>query len=310
MGGDAVERPRLGLALGGGGARGLAHIGVLEVLEEAGLRPDLVAGVSFGALVGVLYAHLGSASEVRERIAGVLRGEGYRASRLRQLGGHAGPRFEGALSSVVRAAVRGGPFREAIMEGEGFLAAGEMGALLGGVVPDVSLEETAIPFFTVATELLSGEEVVLEEGEARRAVMASSAMPGVMPPVPWKGKLLADGGCVCKVPARHMRERGADVVLYSDVSTWVALEPGTGLSGLDALLRSREILDRAFRRLQMEECDVVLRVPVEDVHWALFERLEHCIEQGRREAARHLPALREALARAGRRGPGRGAATP
>jgi len=180
-------RPVLGLALSGGGARGVAHIGALAALEEAGIRPDLVAGTSAGSLVGAFYcAGWDSAGMLQE----VKNFSWREIARLRL------PDPRGLVDSRL------------IEEG--------ISRRLG----DLRIEELAIPYAAVATDLLTGERVVLQEGPVAPAVRASCAIPGIFSPyVAPDGRMLVDGGVVDNLPVQVARQMGAEVVLAVNVSS-------------------------------------------------------------------------------------------
>lgn len=220
---------RLGLALGSGGARGLAHLGVLRALRETGLPVAAVAGTSMGALVGLALA-AGRDVELREA-ALVL--DWKSISRLLFQ-----PRWP-----------RGG-----LVDGARVIA------FLRRYIQDRPMEELAIPSAAVATDLLNGDEVVIRSGSVLDAIRASIAVPGLFTPVAREGRLLVDGGFVNPVPVNVVRELGADVVLAVDVSHYAPLRPakrsgavrghpppgsgGRHLSNRSATVRRLEVLLR------------------------------------------------------------------
>ena len=178
---------RLGLALGGGGARGFAHVGVLQVLEEAGIKPDLVVGTSAGSLVGALYAS-GKTGAQLQRIA-----ETMEESAI----------TDWALPFLNRGVLRG----EALAR---YVTAQTQGR---------KIEELPIRLGIVATDLNLGEGVLFQRGDTATAVRASSAVPSVFLPVRINNRDYVDGGLVAPVPVRYAREMGAEVVLAVDIST-------------------------------------------------------------------------------------------
>ena len=179
--------PRLGLALGSGSARGWAHIGVLQVLQEEGLKPDVVCGASIGALVGAAYA----AGEL-ERFAEWVQGLG-----MREVFGFMDFNLAGGM-----------------LKGEKLIA------FWRRHFADFSIEDSPLPFAAVATDLHSGAEVWLREGSIADAVRASIALPGLFTPVARAdGRLLVDGGIVNPVPASLARAMGADIVIAVDLNT-------------------------------------------------------------------------------------------
>ncbi|MDE7379757.1 MAG: patatin-like phospholipase family protein [Clostridia bacterium] len=177
---------KIGLALGSGGSRGVAHLGVLKALEEEGIRPDYIAGCSMGSVVGAGYAKGLSVEEM--------------FSMVTQLK---------AIHLIDLSAV---PItRLALFKGN------KMQRLLLSKIGKMDFSELKIPFRCVASDLYSGKLVTLSEGDVSEAVRASSSMPTIFPPVKSHGKLLIDGGVLCRVPTQQVREMGADVVIAVDV---------------------------------------------------------------------------------------------
>lgn len=177
---------KIGYALGSGGSRGVAHVGAIKALEEEGIKPDYIAGCSMGSVVGACYA---KGMTVDEMLNAVLKLK--------------------AIHLVDLSAV---PITKlALLKGN------KMHNLLLSNIGDVKFDELKIPFCCVATDLYSGKLVTLSEGSVAQAVRASSSMPTVFPPVKKDGKLLIDGGVLCRMPTSQVREMGADAVIAVDV---------------------------------------------------------------------------------------------
>jgi NTE family protein len=175
----AGHRKRVGLALGGGGARGMAHVGVIRVLERAEIPIDCIAGTSVGSLVGAAYA------------------AGLRDGRLTQM----------ALN------VRWRDLARLVWPRQGIVSFDKMETFLAGVMSDPDFGDLDIPYAAVAADLSTGEVVVLRQGRVARAVRASCSIPGIVTPVEIDGRLLIDGGVVNNLPISVVRELGADVVI-------------------------------------------------------------------------------------------------
>ncbi len=186
---NETRKRTLGLALGGGGARGLAHIGVLKALEQAGIRVDYLAGTSMGGLLAALYAAGWSPTDLEREALRVSRG-----------------------SQIIRL-VDPAPPRRGLLEGNRVRAYLER--LCG---PACRFEDLRIPLALAAVDLNRGEEVVLRQGPLVEAVLATTAVPGLFPPVEWQGCRLADGGLLDNIPTGAARELGADFILAVDVS--------------------------------------------------------------------------------------------
>lgn len=184
---NAARKPRIGLALGSGSARGWAHVGVIRALERAGIRPDIVCGTSIGALVGAAYA------------AGELE------------------RFEQWLLGLGRADVLS--FMDVHLNGGGMIKGERLMAFFRHNFIDRPIEELTMPFAAVATALHTGAEVWLREGSTIDAVRASIALPVLFTPVMHEGRMLVDGGLVNPVPVSLARAMGADIVIAVDLSS-------------------------------------------------------------------------------------------
>lgn len=251
--------PRLGLALGGGAARGFAHIGVIQVLEEAGIRADLVVGTSAGSLVAALYAAGKSGAE---------------------LAAMALTMDESAItdwSFPSRGLIRGEALARYVREQTG-------GRLI---------EQMPTPLGIVATDLDSGAGVLFRRGDTGTAVRASSAVPAVFQPVRIAEREYVDGGLVSPVPVRFAREMGAEMVIGVDIST---PPDGAATDGtLRLLLQTFAIMGKSINRFELREADIVLRPPLTGVSSADFTARVRAIRAGRETAQAQLADIRSKL---------------
>ncbi|WP_232834695.1 patatin-like phospholipase family protein [Rhodoferax ferrireducens] len=252
---------KVGLVLGGGAARGFAHIGVIQVLEEAGIRPSLVVGTSAGSLVAAFYAsgktgaQLQQIAETMEEAAfadwtlpifsrGMLRGE--------------------ALARYVSAQVNGRP-----------------------------IESMSLPLGIVATDLNSGQGMLFQRGDTATAVRASSAVPALFQPVKILGREYVDGGLVSPVPVRYARQMGAEVIIAVDISN---APEGNGASDtLKILLQTFAIMGKSINSFELREADVVVRPSLLGVASSDFGARRRAIQAGRVAMQALLPQLRAAL---------------
>jgi len=251
--------PKLGLALGGGAARGFAHVGVIQVLEEAGLRPDLVVGTSAGSLVATLYAS-----------------------------GRNGAQLQHVAEAMDEAAFTDWTlplFNRGMLRGEA------LSRYVNAQVGNRLIEQMPLPLGIVATRLDTGEGVLFQRGDTGTA---SSAVPAVFLPVHISGSDYVDGGLVAPVPVRYARQMGADVVLAVDISA--APEGNTAGDPLQMLLQTFAIMGKSINRWELLQADVVVRPALVGMGSADFGGKRRAIEAGRRAMQRLLPQLREALA--------------
>lgn len=250
----------VGLALGGGAARGFAHIGVIQVLEEAGIRPDLVVGTSAGSLVAALYA---SGKNGRELAAVALAMD------------------EGAItdwSFPGRGLIRGEALARWVREHTGAKR----------------IEQMPLPLGIVATDLDNGQGILFRVGDPGVAVRASSAVPAVFQPVRIGQREYVDGGLVAPVPVSYARQMGAQRVIAVDIST----PPEGGATGdlMRVLLQTFSIMGRSINHFELREADVVLRPRLNGVSSADFAARSRAIQAGREAATAALPEIRRRLA--------------
>jgi len=255
--------PRLGLALGGGAARGFAHVGVIQVLERNGIRPDLVVGTSAGSLVAALYAS-GMDGAALERAA------------LRM---DEATLTDWMLPLLSRGMLRGNALARYVRQAVG-------GRLLQDMSPSLGV---------LVTDLATGQGVVFRRGDAAQAVRASSAVPGVFAPVAIAGREYVDGGLVAPVPVSQVRAMGAEVVLAVDISADPQGNDASGMLGL--LLQTTAIMGQSINRFELASAEVVLRPALSGVGSADFASRVRSIEAGRAAMQAALPRLRAELAK-------------
>lgn len=289
------KRQKVGLALGGGGARGLAHIGVLKALEREGIPIDLIVGTSMGALVGAVYAVNPDAQAIERRVYDFFTHERSQPPGLKRL--ERVRRFNAEkidfLHRIVRIAEKHLFLSLAIMK-KALVSEDEMKALLEVFLPDIDLAETAIPFAAVAVDLATGKEVVLKEGSLIKAVMASCAVPGFMPHVTWDGMILVDGAVIDAIPADPARDAGVDVVIGVDVGACLG-RPCSIEDGIDAINRSMEIMNFYLSRQSGERADLIVEPAVKHIEWNAFLNYEELIREGETAAEAKIEVLRDIL---------------
>jgi len=252
--------PRVGLALGGGAARGFAHIGVIQVLEEAAIPVDLVVGTSAGSVVAALYA------------AGN--------------GGVAGGVALGKLADGMDEST----LTDWAFPGRGLIRGEALAKYIRDHVAGKSIEQMRIPLGIVATDLDTGAPILFRRGDPGVAVRASSAVPAVFQPVRIGTREYVDGGLVSPVPVRFAREMGADVVIAVDIS---ALPDGNATGdAMRMLLQTFSIMGRSINQFELREADVVLSPSLGSVSSADFASRKRSIAAGREAAIAALPALR------------------
>ena len=251
----------LGLALGGGAARGFAHVGVIQVLEEAGIQPELVVGTSAGSLVAALYASGKNSAQLR-RVAETME--------------------EAEITDWMMPILNRGALR-------GEALARYVNSQVGGRL----IEQMKIPLGIVATDLHNGEPVLFRRGNTGSAVRASSAVPAVFQPVKIGAREYVDGGLVSPVPVRQAREMGANVVIAVDISTDPEGSPASDT--FQILMQTFNIMGKSLNTVLLKDADVVVKPSLAGVKSADFAARRKSIEAGREAMLKAMPKLKEVL---------------
>lgn len=254
-----MGRPKIGLALGAGGARGFAHIGVLQVLQKKRIPIDCLAGCSMGSLIGALYC-TGMDIHFMEKLALHLKRRHWIDFTVPKMGFVSGMK---------------------ILEMVRFLT------------KEMNFEDTKIPFAVVATDVEKGERVVFREGPIYRAVRASVAIPGIIVPFRIGDRLLVDGGVMDRVPVSVCREMGADLVIAVDVG--VVEREVAVKSIIDVFFQTIDIMEREIFKWRILDADLVIRPEVGHISSTAFTQVEETIALGRQAAEKQVEAIQELI---------------
>jgi len=252
--------PKIALALGGGAARGFAHIGVIKALESHGIVPDMVIGTSSGSLVGALYA------------------SGY--------GGFDLQRTALQLDDTIIA--------DWSLPDRGFIKGEALQNFVNQAVQNRPMEKLNKPFAVVATDLQSGEPVVFRTGNTGMAVRASSSVPGVFQPVTISGREYVDGGLVSPVPVRAARAMGADLV----IAVYISNNPRLGKTrdSVDVMLQTFAIMGQSIAGYELSEADIVIRPDTGRIRSTAFEDRHLAIIEGEKAGLAAIAAIKQKIA--------------
>ncbi|PKN50886.1 MAG: patatin [Deltaproteobacteria bacterium HGW-Deltaproteobacteria-13] len=284
---------KVGLALGGGGVRGFAHIGVLNVLEEEGIGIDLIVGTSAGSLIGGAYASGQSPREIQDKIEAYLRSPEFNDSTIKSIGMTLCDENKSIFKKAKTYVMNRYWFAQAFFK-PSILSFNDFKSMIDYFVPDIDIHETKIPFSAVSTDLITGNKIVFSEGSLRQAVLASCSVPGAVAPLRHGDWLLADGGITSIVPIHATREAGADVVIAVIVDR-SPLEAVTIETGKDVLYRAGEITSGALEASELREADVIIRPQVGNLHWMDFNRAGDLVKIGEQAARESLGAISSSL---------------
>ncbi len=281
------KRPRIGLALGGGGARGLAHIGVLKVLQAHGIPIEVIAGTSIGALIGAAYALEPDVAKLQTEAEAFVRSPAFHESGLDLFRKKkSAENFFGQVATYMKDRLVINLAYSRLSLVGGWRAAKAVDFIL----PDKTFADLRVPFVCVATDLKTGKEVAFQDGSLRGAVRASMSIPGFLPPVRSREYLLIDGAVVAPVPVQACRELGAEVVIAVDVGQ--SVKNGVEMENvIDVIFRANAITSRKLTHLLLAGADVVIRPNVGQVHWSEFQLVQALMGEGERAAQEKMETL-------------------
>ncbi|WP_455381398.1 patatin-like phospholipase family protein [Salinispira pacifica] len=257
---EKVDRPRVGLALGGGAARGFAHIGVLKVLEEEQIPIDFVAGTSIGSLVGALHC--------------------------------AGFSWQEIVSSTKN--VNWGDLVKPIWPSLGLVQSDKLEQVIGKSINSATFDQLRVPFKAVAVDIVEGEVVILDSGPIAPAVRASCSIPGIFTPAEIEGRLLVDGGVLNSVPADVVRSMGADVVIAVNLNG-DRKKHGKPENVLDVMFYSFNLMVARSTDRTMRYADVVIEPDLHDLSYYALKKRDVAIERGEEATRSRIAAIRERL---------------
>ncbi|MCH1623898.1 patatin-like phospholipase family protein [Ferdinandcohnia quinoae] len=256
-----MNEPILGLALGAGGARGFAHLGVIKVLLEENIPINLIAGSSMGALVASFY------------------GAGLNINRLYKLA----------------SAFKRKYYLDFTVPKMGFISGKRVKELIRLFTHGKTIEQLDIPIAIVATDLLTGEKVIFKEGSISDAVRASISIPGIFVPEKIDGRILVDGGVIDRVPVSVVKEMGADIVIAVDVSHVKINEEISSI--FDVILQSIDIMQRELVKEGELTSDIMIHPHVAQYSSRAFTNIEDIIRKGEEETKKQIPIIQERIAK-------------
>ena len=276
---------RLGLALGGGGAKGMAHLGILRVLEKEGVRVSAIAGTSIGALVGGAYCFKQDVEFWIKRFLSY-----YKSIGFKQLGDDGSVKEPSALLRLLDESLVNIPTLV-----KSFFNLKRMEGILGTLLPKVDIEDLKLPFAAISCDILTGKEVVFKKGDLRIAVDGSTTVPGVWPPLEYEGMYLMDGGTLNNVPVDAARQLGVDVVVAVDIRPDLRL-PKVPRGRFETFARVMDIQQYYLAEPQLKRADLILRPELTPIPWADFRTSKICIALGEKNARIHLQEIKKLMA--------------
>jgi len=285
---------KLAIALGGGGARGLAHVGFLRVIEKEKIPVARISGCSMGAMVGGAYALYQSADAVEELTYHFIEHplfEGFNFDDFAAIDKSGTDLKSKAISVMGRIKVGLSLFKTLANPS---IYDNELVDKIYQNYPDHPIEKLPIHFSAITSDLISGEEILLKEGSLRLAIRASSSIPGYLPPVKWGRHLLVDGGVSNLIPTQYFRKSENELIVGVDVSR--SIKDNIDLkSGVDIMQRAESIRNYHLTKLKVSNADKVISCRLGNISWADFKQAPEIIKAGEKAAQRLLPWLEKHL---------------
>jgi len=253
-----MERPKIGLALGSGAAKGYAHIGVLKVLEREGIPVDLITGSSIGSLIGALYAS-GMGIKMVEQLAREIKRRQWVDLTIPKTGLIAGNKIEGIIKLLTK--------------GKNF-------------------EELDIPLGVIVCDLTTKSSILINSGNVAEAVRASISIPGIFQPIKKDGHIIVDGGVLERVPARQARTMGADIVIGVELG----FSGNIPIRNIyDVLIQTFDVMGREIQKLKNYDADILITPDLSDIDALAFNQVEKSIKEGEKATEDKLPEIREKI---------------
>jgi len=284
-----LGRPRVSLNLGGGGTRGLSHIGVLKALHEYKIEFDIIIGVSMGAIMGLNYALNPDPEALEKKIGEHLKSEKFKDTLLGSWKKIDADRGKSILTKINQLVKKTGLVGRLLLT-KGVLSDEDVEDALFPLIPDVSFSDLKKQFICIAVNLKTGLPQVFNEGKVRDAVLASASMPLVFPPVNIKGTHYADGGILDKI--------GIDTAMAAGVKKILAVDPSNSSivdrkisSALDVMIIADDIASMYRKSDQLKDATVVISPIDQDIHWADYSSFDKLIEVGYRKTVESIPEI-------------------
>lgn len=282
------------LVLGGGGARGLAHVGVLKVLDKEGLRPDLIVGCSIGSIVGGMYAQMPDSAWVERRLREFFSSTEYENLQIGVLERRRSAQDEDDFIHQIARNLMKRVLLNMVVSRQSILKNDQLNDALEFLLKKGDITKTKIPFACNATDLVNGKPVLFTAGDIQQAVKASSSIPGYLPPVATDSQLLVDGAVTYALPIPFARTLGADFVIAVDVRQ--KIKPQNDFKNVfDILFRSSAISSSILEDEIASDADILLQPDVGDFFWYDFQKMDDFIRAGEAAAYQKIADIRETM---------------
>jgi NTE family protein len=290
------KKKKIGVAMGGGGVRALASIGVLRRLKNLNIKIDCIAGTSMGSIIAGMYAYYRDVDKVEERFRNCLKIAAYK---------ELSDEFQDILKNMDNNSKEKNNFTEKFQKyfsqiyfvnkflaGISVIKKEKIEPVVNYLIPDINIEDLDIKLCCVGVNIIEGETEIMKKGSLRKAVMGSIAIPGIMVPEKWDDKLIIDGGSAKATPVEEVRELGADKVIAIEVMSKIRQKDFFD-NGMEIIERSSRITAKELHNLSLKKADIIISPAVKNIFWANFKKLDYCITAGEIAAYDILDIMRK-----------------
>lgn len=283
---------KVALVLSGGGARGLAHVGMLKALEKANIKIDMIVGCSFGAIIGGIYAQNPDYDALEARLNAFMHEAAFRGLGLDFLK-KSNVKSDDTLRQFANG-IKDWVLMNLIAKKVALLKAERLEKAVESLIAPGNIEDTKIPFACNATDLISGSPFLFAEGDMRKAITASATIPGYFPPVSHENRMLVDGAITYNLPIRHARNLGADFIIAVDVHP--ILHPELNFKNVfEVILRSKTITSNTLSDEIQNSAEVLIQPPIREYYWYEFDRYVEIIKAGEETANLQLEDIKHEI---------------
>lgn len=291
-------KPKIALVLGGGGARGIAHLGVLSHLEREGINFDMIVGTSIGAFIGALYLVNGSSERAFNSLLNFISKKEDDLKKIKKVGEFGGKEKKLTFFEKLIKIFSFGLIAYKSVFKESFVEEKKFRESIDELFSNIQIEDLKPKLAIVATDLSEGKEIVIEKGNLSDAVKASIAIAGVFPTTKMGEKVLIDGGYVNQIPVEVAFRLGADIVIAVDVSNEIMTEDRDEFKGYEIQMRAMMILADTARKHQIRFADAVINPDLKGYNWTDFDKAFELFEKGYLKAEEKIKEIKRVIFRA------------
>ena len=287
-----MTRPTLGIALGGGGVRGAAHVGVLQEIDNAGIKVDRISGVSAGAVIGCLYAYSLDGKWVEDHFREIWSSQSFNGLTSKIFFDNGSKQsFAGGIKKTLTDHVIAlmSLHRSSLIKND------QLRDILKMLIPIQNFDQLKIPLKIISTDIESGEDVISEKGNLIDALLKSCSIPGVMEPIMDDGRVIVDGGVSMPIPIPPLAEN-CDVTVAVDIGVY-KFNKLKNPNAKSIKIRSDIITSNRLKLRLISDADLVIRPDTRGLHWSRFDAGEILLKNGKREGRKQMPFLNDLISK-------------